>query len=62
MLLEGRVRILRVDGDLIVAECRGDSGAIYEITHAARWSCTCPARTDCSHLRAVWRVVAVEER
>lgn len=60
LLLEGRLRVMRVDGSLIVAECRGDSGSVYELTHAAgRWSCTCPARTDCSHLRALWRVVAV---
>ena len=61
LLLEGRLRVVRVDGSLIVAECRGDSGVVYELTHAgARWTCSCPARTDCSHLRALWRVVAVE--
>lgn len=61
MLLEARLRVVRVDGNLIVAECRGDSGVVYEVCHAGgRWSCSCPARVDCSHLRALQRVVVVE--
>lgn len=61
LLLEGRLRIRRVDGNEVVAECRGDSGGVYDLVHYdGRWSCSCPARTDCSHLRALWRVVAVE--
>lgn len=61
LLLEGRLRVLTVDGNEIAAECRGDSGGIYVLGHhSGRWACSCPARTDCSHLRALWRVVAVE--
>ena len=64
LLLTGRLRVLRVNGNLIVAECRGDSGEVYKLGHepGARtpWRCTCPARTACSHLHALWAVTAVE--
>lgn len=61
LLVEGRLRVLRVDGNLIVAECLGDSGMVYDVSYVgARWSCSCPARVDCSHLRALQRVVKVE--
>jgi uncharacterized Zn finger protein len=64
LLLTGRLRVLRVEGNLIVAECRGDSGEVYKLGHEpwARmpWRCTCPARTVCSHLHALWAVTAVE--
>lgn len=61
MLLEGRLRVRRVEGNEIVAECKGDSGVMYEVVHSTgRWHCSCPARVDCSHLRALQRVVAVE--
>jgi hypothetical protein len=61
MLVTGRLRVLRVDSDFIDAECRGDSGEVYNLGwRDQRWSCSCPARTDCSHLKALWAVVAVE--
>lgn len=61
LLVEGRLRVVRVDGNLIVAECLGDSGMVYDVTYVgARWHCSCPARVDCSHLRALQRVVKVE--
>lgn len=63
LLLSGRLRVVKVDGALIEAECRGDSGEVYTLGHSSNevpfWSCSCPARTDCSHLRALWLVVAV---
>jgi hypothetical protein len=60
LLTHGRLRVLRVDSDFIAAECRGDSGEVYNLLwRDQRWSCSCPARTDCSHLRALWAVVAV---
>jgi hypothetical protein len=65
LLTSGRLRVLRVDGALIVAECRGDSGAVYKLGHDPRkkqWRCTCPARTDCSHLAALWAVVSLEDK
>lgn len=62
-LMTGRLRVLRVDHDLVVAECRGDSGEVYNLLWKhQRWSCSCPARTDCSHMNALWAVVAVNRR
>ena len=63
LLVTGRLRVLKVEGNLIVAECRGDSGEVYNLGHDARrkeWRCTCPARTACSHLHALWAVTAVK--
>ena len=64
LLVSGRLRVVKVDGELIIAECRGDSGAIYHLGHepGARkpWRCTCPATGPCSHLYALWAVTAVE--
>lgn len=62
LLISGRLRVERVEGELIVAECRGDSGQVYKLGHDPRrkqWRCTCPAKTDCSHLRALWSVVSL---
>lgn len=63
LLLSGRLRVTRVDGNIIVAECRGDSGEVYHLGHDPNdvpfWSCSCPARTACSHLRALHAVTAV---
>ncbi len=63
LLTSGRLRVLQVEGNLIVAECRGDSGEVYQLGYQPdfeRWGCTCPARTACSHLQALWSVTAVE--
>jgi hypothetical protein len=65
LLTAGRLRVLRVEGRLIVAECRGDSGEVYKLGHDPRnnqWRCACPAKTDCSHLCALWAVVSLEGR
>jgi hypothetical protein len=60
LLVTGRLRVLRVDEGFISAECRGDSGEVYTLGfHEQHWMCSCPARTDCSHLNALWAVVAV---
>lgn len=57
LLTHGRLTVTKVDGDRVVAECRGDSGEVYELGYEnGRWSCSCLARTDCSHLSALWRV------
>ena len=57
LLVQGRLRVTKVDGNLIVAECRGDSGRVYELSHDnGHWACSCPARTACSHLVALWLV------
>jgi len=57
LLTHGRLTVTKVDGDRVVAECRGDSGEVYELGYEnGRWNCSCLARTDCSHLSALWRV------
>lgn len=57
LLTHGRLTVTKVDGDKVSAECRGDSGEVYELGFEnGRWSCSCLARTDCSHLSALWRV------
>ena len=63
LLVSGRLRVVKVDGPLIVAECRGDSGGLYHLGFdpiRKQWRCTCEARTACSHLTALWSVTAVE--
>lgn len=63
LLTSGRLRVVKVDGNLIVAECRGDSGEVYKLGHDRRrmqYRCTCPARGPCAHLTALWLVTAVE--
>ena len=59
LLPEGRLIVERVDGDLVVASCRGDSGEVYTVGHdpGRGWHCSCPARGTCSHLRALMLVV-----
>ncbi len=63
LLVSGRLRVVKVDGGLIVAECRGDSGAIYHLGHEPGsrkpWRCTCPAVGPCSHLYSLWAVVSL---
>ncbi|MGH3548075.1 MAG: hypothetical protein ACRDQU_08160 [Pseudonocardiaceae bacterium] len=53
-LVEGRLIISCVDGDLVRATCRG-SGDVHDLGHdcARGWWCSCPARTTCSHLHAL---------
>jgi len=61
LLVQGRLRVTRVEGDLIVAQCRGDSGGVYFLGFdpgKKQWRCTCAARTACSHLHALWLVTA----
>jgi uncharacterized Zn finger protein len=67
LLAEGRLAVL-VAGDparpgLIVAECKGDSGAVYSLGYdprSDRWGCTCPALGRCSHLVALMLVTRRE--
>jgi hypothetical protein len=65
LLTQGRLRVTRVDGELIVAKVKGESGKTYDLGFDPRnrqWRCTCEARTDCSHLNALWAVVSLEKR
>lgn len=57
-LVEGRIIVTTVSKPIVRATARGD-GAIYRITHtAAGWSCNCPARSQCAHIKAVGHVTA----
>ena len=59
-LAEGRVIIIRVSDDRVLARVRGDGHIWLVIYESGRWSCPCPARTDqCSHLRALRLITAV---
>jgi uncharacterized Zn finger protein len=58
LLAEGRLLIERVyrDNGLIVATCRGDSGAVYDLGYdpaKGEWRCTCQAKGRCSHVAAL---------
>lgn len=58
---EGRLLVLRVDGPIIRACCRGD-GQVYSLGYDPRhgWHCSCPARSRaCAHLLALRLVTAV---
>lgn len=64
LLVDGRLFIREVNPvtGYIYAECRGDSGELYELgwnPWKKKWGCTCQARTDCSHLSALWNVVTI---
>jgi uncharacterized Zn finger protein len=57
LLWEGRVAVHRVEPGRVVASVKGDSAAIYSVQlYAGVWSCSCPARSACSHARAVMLV------
>lgn len=62
LLTEGRLLVKKVDGRMIVAQCRGDHGEMYDLGHDPKngqWRCTCPARGRCSHLVALQLVTAL---
>lgn len=59
LLTEGRLTVeFRGHADITLATCRGDSGEVYDLgfDHNRGWWCTCPARTTCSHLKALMLV------
>jgi hypothetical protein len=56
LLADGKVFVRWSTPEVVAAVVRGDAG-IYEVRlDRGHWSCPCPARATCSHLRAVWRV------
>jgi uncharacterized Zn finger protein len=59
-LREGRLTVLRRDGDLVVAECVG-TDRVYTLGHGPDrpgvWSCSCPATGCCAHTVALMLVV-----
>jgi hypothetical protein len=65
LLVEGKVRVTFVSeaGYLIHATVQGDHASYFVdhgMTRESRWTCSCPARTDCSHMRAVQQVTTVK--
>ena len=67
MLVEGRLRVLRIEKTgLIVAECRGDSGEVYDLGFdpgPREWRCTClEMKGRCSHLIALMLVTTASVR
>jgi hypothetical protein len=63
LLVSGAVTVKRLDDQGVLASVRGDSGAVRTFMYeAGLWSCDCEARSRCSHLRAVQKVVAVDQR
>ena len=59
-LREGRLTVLRRDGDLVIAECAGADG-LYQLGHSPDrpgvWSCSCRATGRCAHTVALMLVV-----
>lgn len=59
-LVDGRVVVTHVTTGRASAVVRGD-GHLWRVeARGPHWSCTCPARTRCSHQLAVGLVVAVD--
>lgn len=57
LLIDGRLLITLCDSRIITASCRGDSGEVYALGYRdGHWDCSCPARTACAHLSALWLV------
>jgi len=69
LLAEGRLRVVRCGDEarpgLIVAECRGDTGQVYNLGYdpgRKEFRCTCmEMRGRCSHLRALQLVVVRDD-
>jgi uncharacterized Zn finger protein len=67
LLTEGRIRVLSANEDdgFLAAEVRGDSARVYVVSYESGgggWSCDCPTRGVCSHLRAVQLVTVRQPR
>lgn len=70
-LTEGRLELLRVEldrpqmrRDPIFAQCRGDSGEVFRLGYdaaLAEWRCSCSARSECSHIKAL-KLVTTEPK
>jgi uncharacterized Zn finger protein len=60
LLTEGKVHIRWSTPEVVAAVVRGDT-SVYDVRlDRGRWSCPCPAKTTCSHLKAVMRVTVPE--
>jgi uncharacterized Zn finger protein len=60
-LVSGRLRVERVQDDLVVASVLGDEGDLYRVRwdrERRSWACSCPALgLRCAHVLALARVV-----
>jgi uncharacterized Zn finger protein len=62
LLSSGRVTVVSVEEQQIVAIVRGDSAELYSVRwRPGSWSCTCQALSRCSHVRAVQLVTLPTE-
>jgi hypothetical protein len=55
ILAGGRLKITSLGADGITAICLGDTAdSAYEVGQdPGGWRCSCPARRECSHIRAL---------
>lgn len=56
LLADGKVFVRWSTPEMVAAVVRGDSGIWDVRLDNGRWSCPCPARVTCSHMRAVMLV------
>ena len=56
---EGRLTLVSVTPTETLALCRGDGQTYHLTARRGRWTCTCDARTRCSHLLALGLVVVI---
>ncbi len=58
LLTEGRLIVVSAEPGYFAATVRG-SGDVHRVAFGrGGWSCTCPARSTCSHLHAAWLIAA----
>jgi len=65
LLVEGRIRILEAceDDCTLSASVRSDSGREYAVSRDVEgWACSCFARGECAHIRALMLCVVFEPR
>lgn len=64
ILASGALKVVYLVGTEIIATCRSMSGAaLYTLgSNAGGWHCSCPARRECAHLRALKLVAVINLR
>lgn len=60
LLIEGRVIVTAVTATAVRAIVRGEGHLWHAGYDRGVWRCDCPARSTCSHLHAIKRVVSVD--
>ena len=60
LLGEGRLTVIAIGDDRILARCRGDEAEVYVLGRTpGGWACSCATLGRCSHIRALQLVVLV---